>query len=100
MLLGSATLAVNEDLENWRERARCRGMDINVFFPTPGDHGAVGFAKAVCEACEVRQDCLEFAHENEGSGDTTLELGIYGGLTYEERRKHWRRIRDEKRRRR
>ncbi|WP_176236241.1 WhiB family transcriptional regulator [Candidatus Hakubella thermalkaliphila] len=41
---------------HWRKRARCIGTDPNTFFnedPSP--------ALEICEDCEVRTECLEFA---------------------------------------
>ena len=39
------------DIDTWRERAACRGIDVNVFFPSPDDRGAIEFAKA--RYCQV-----------------------------------------------
>ena len=38
-------------------------------------------AKAICQGCQVRPQCLEFAF------DTDQEAGIWGGMTEEERRR-------------
>ncbi len=64
----------------WQERANCRGADPNLFFP--GQGGSTREAKAMCAACEVRDDCLEFA-VTEGE----RMIGIWGGLSERERRK-------------
>ncbi len=61
----------------------------DLFFPigatgTAVDH--IEAAKSVCEVCEVRAECLEFALA------TNQEAGIWGGTTEEERRalrKEW-----------
>lgn len=63
----------------WRDRARCIGMDFDLFFPA---RGASTFeAKAVCEGCAVRAECLEFALE------TDQKFGIWGGTSERERRR-------------
>ncbi len=63
----------------WRNRAACRGIDPDIFFPVTDEEA--GPAKAVCDACPVREACLEFAlaaREKEG---------VWGGATERERRR-------------
>jgi WhiB family redox-sensing transcriptional regulator len=63
----------------WRQRAACRGLDADIFYPVSDDDAY--HAQAVCNACPVRQPCLEHAltfREREG---------IWGGLTERERRR-------------
>lgn len=72
------------DDTGWRSVARCRNTDPDLFFPvgTTGpalDH--IEAAKAVCDACEARPACLEFALI------TNQESGVWGGTSEEERRK-------------
>jgi len=62
----------------WRERAACRGTDLEVFFPGRGE--SAGPARQVCAACPVRQPCLDYAITNR------ITHGIWGGLTERERR--------------
>ncbi len=69
----------NPTNQTWRDRSACRGLDPGIFYPM-GDEDSPE-AKVVCEACPVRQPCLEHAlatRENEG---------IWGGLTARERRR-------------
>lgn len=61
----------------WQTRAACRGLDAELFFPTPQDDPA--HAKEICEACPVRIACLSFSIEH---GE---RYGIWGGLTERER---------------
>ena len=78
-------------LDTWRERAACRGIDVNVFFPSPDDREAIEFAKArYCQWCPVRQECLEWAIAEMGVGTANDDLGIYGGMTFTERRSYHR----------
>lgn len=60
-------------MADWRDRAACRGLDPNMFFPERGDYVAVEAAKAVCSSCPVAAECLQFAIE---VGETE---GIWGG---------------------
>ncbi|MBT1164577.1 WhiB family transcriptional regulator [Bifidobacterium felsineum] len=63
----------------WRERAACRNTpDPDVFYPNAG--GDVSQAKAICDDCPVKTECLDHAlRMNE-------QYGIWGGLTVNERR--------------
>lgn len=63
---------------NWLERAECRDVDPELFFPPVG--GEVGEAKAVCARCPVRDECLDWAIA------TPVTAGIFGGLTWQERK--------------
>lgn len=63
---------------DWLERARCRGMDPDRFFVR-------GIAQArpvirVCERCPVKDDCLQYALDND------ITFGVWGGLTERQRR--------------
>jgi WhiB family redox-sensing transcriptional regulator len=63
----------------WRNRAACRGIDPDIFFPVTEEDAEP--AKAICDACPVREACLEFAlaaREREG---------VWGGCTERERRR-------------
>ena len=76
---------------SWVERARCRGMDVELFFPIGTGEAAQAQAeraKRVCAECPVRRECLEYALSS-GADD-----GIWGGMTPQERRQlHLRRRR-------
>ena len=61
----------------WMARAACHGSDINVFFPTSGITAAN--AKAACEGCPVRAECLQYAIDNE------IHHGVWGGLSERQR---------------
>ena len=62
----------------WRDRAACRGTDLNLFFPGRGE--SADPARQVCVRCPVRQLCLEYALSNR------ITHGIWGGMTERERR--------------
>lgn len=67
---------------NWRASAACRpgsGVDPELFWPPSRTDATIQLAKAICDRCEVRADCLAEALVR---GE---EEGIWGGLTPEER---------------
>ena len=64
---------------SWQEQALCAQTDPEAFSPEKG--GSTREAKAVCELCEVRDECLSYALENDE------RFGIWGGLSERERRR-------------
>lgn len=70
----------------WQDRARCRDLDPELFFPpleaesTDQRQTRERAAKAVCAACQVRSECLTWAVANQE------RLGVWGGTTERERR--------------
>jgi len=78
---------------SWLDRAACRGMDAPLFF-APDDETRPereireAKAKAVCQQCLVRGQCLDYALRN------SIRYGVWGGLNPEERvRERRRRVR-------
>ena len=67
---------------SWRADARCKGTDPNVFFPETAL--AAQEALAVCADCEVRAECGEWALVHLRGMD---DLGVWGGMRQEERRR-------------
>ncbi len=83
-VINVSTTPVKWDVDKWRTDAACSDFDTNMFFPDPESEDDVvpqiSAAKAICAACPVRQNCLEFAIR-------TRQLdGVWGGCTPEERR--------------
>jgi WhiB family redox-sensing transcriptional regulator len=76
--LRQALLGTGDDLA-WQDRANCTGANADLFFPERG--ASTRTAKAICRACDVREDCLEFAIT------TGEKFGIWGGMSERERRK-------------
>jgi len=66
-------------MSNWRDMARCQGVDPEIFHPAEDDDGET--AKAICELCPVREPCLEYALA------TREKEGVWGGFTARERRR-------------
>jgi WhiB family redox-sensing transcriptional regulator len=63
----------------WRQQARCRGVDPEIFHPGEDDDPSA--AKAICALCPVREACLEHALA------VREKHGVWGGLTERERRR-------------
>jgi len=55
----------------------CAQADPEAWFPEKGEK--VSQAKKICQACPIRNQCLEYALE------TNEVFGIWGGLTYKQR---------------
>ena len=63
----------------WRQRAACRGVDADIFYPITDEEAED--AKSVCGSCGVRAACLEWALANRERD------GVWGGATERERRR-------------
>ena len=63
----------------WRQRAACRGVDPDIFYPVTDEEAED--AKSICGACDVRHLCLEWALGNREHD------GVWGGATERERRR-------------
>jgi WhiB family redox-sensing transcriptional regulator len=56
----------------WQDLAACVGTDPDAFFPEQGGNSRA--AKRICMTCDVREECLQYALDND-------ECGIWGGLS-------------------
>lgn len=65
-------------------RAKCHGVDGDVFYPERYNDTTTAEAKAVCEGCLIRADCLLWAlrYEPDGvyAGYTPAERAAMGGV--------------------
>lgn len=76
----AAAVFLFEDLDiSWQDQALCAQTDPELFFPDKS--GSTREAKRVCQSCEVRTQCLEYAIANQE------RFGVWGGLSERERRK-------------
>lgn len=79
-------MSVQRADELWQMKAACRGPQASAFFPPSHferkDEKArrEAAAKAICETCSVRRECLEYALR------IREPHGIWGGLNESERR--------------
>ena len=64
-------------MTDWMTRAACRGMDPEIFFPERGEGNTA--AKAVCDRCPVRLECLALAVSSAEA------YGVWGGLSVQAR---------------
>lgn len=81
VFLGVPGVRVPDESEqlSWQTEALCAQTDPEAFFPEKG--GSTREAKRICDGCEVRSACLEYALQNDE------RFGIWGGLSERERRK-------------
>ena len=71
------------DEDRWRALAACKDVETDIFFPTKGDsRKKIDRAKAVCNDCMVKKECLDYSLTFE----ERKMPGIWGGLTGIERR--------------
>jgi WhiB family redox-sensing transcriptional regulator len=68
-----------EEEPEWQDRALCAQTDPEAFFPEKG--GSTREAKRICQGCDVRAECLEYALAHDE------RFGIWGGLSERERRR-------------
>jgi WhiB family redox-sensing transcriptional regulator len=71
------------DQEAWMEEGSCVYANTELFFPVGSSMKAIkqsNEAKAICNECVVKIDCLEYAIR------TNQDSGVWGGTTEEERK--------------
>lgn len=69
----------------WRDDASCKEMGNAEFFATFNNNGKeaqerLRQVRAICTACKVNKECLDFAVRNE------IAYGVWGGMTASERK--------------
>ncbi len=69
----------------WFQRAACRDLGPELFYPTPRTKPSeLRAAKQVCAECPVSEECLDYALDNRE------ERGIWGGVSPESRKgRYW-----------
>lgn len=80
----TSSRSLNTATDTWRAVSSCRDTDPDLFFPVGTTGPAleqIAAAKAVCNSCEAKEPCLEFALT------TNQDSGVWGGTSEEERRK-------------
>jgi len=63
----------------WSKNAACQGLDASVFYPVSEEDADA--AKAICDVCRSKDQCLEFALARREHN------GVWGGATERERRR-------------
>ncbi|WP_255950446.1 WhiB family transcriptional regulator [Streptomyces odontomachi] len=69
--------SISEADLDWQQRALCAQVGTDFFFPEPGS--SVREAKRICQLCDMRATCLEYALEHDE------RFGVWGGLSEKER---------------
>lgn len=66
---------------DWRDQAACArpGVNLDLFFPDPGQRGKVAKARRICARCPVQAPCLEDALAH------PADEGIRAGTTAKDR---------------
>ena len=80
----TSSRSLNLATDDWRSASACSDTDPALFFPVGTTGPAleqIAAAKAVCDTCDAKSPCLEFALS------TNQDSGVWGGTSEEERRK-------------
>ncbi|SKU46519.1 transcriptional regulator [Mycobacteroides abscessus subsp. abscessus] len=64
---------------NWRDDAICQQIDQDAFFPKRGQNPTG--AKRICALCDVQNDCLSEALDDERGLTREYRFGVRGGKT-------------------
>lgn len=65
----------------WMDDAACADVDPDLFFPKRGDSVTMRRAKAVCDSCPVKVECLDYAMAE------AIKFGVWGGMSERQRRR-------------
>lgn len=66
-------------MDGFQHLAACKGSEPELFFPGRGESCEV--ARKICEGCEVRKECLDFALKNH------IREGVWGGMSERQRKR-------------
>lgn len=67
-------MTIDLSMPEWRKRANCLNLDVDLFFDDYEDDPEVGeFIDSVCATCPVKRECIEYAVESSASG-------VHGGM--------------------
>ena len=72
--------------EDWIDKAPCRGLPTEWFFPERGGNLKVSPGLAVCKTCPYRKPCLALGQEvamipSTRHGHSRKMYGIWGGMS-------------------
>jgi WhiB family transcriptional regulator, redox-sensing transcriptional regulator len=70
-------------MDDWPASALCAQTDPDAFDPEKGH--STRLAKTICNACEVRPPCLDWAMGLEAGQVVRMRVGVLGGLSTIER---------------
>lgn len=72
---------------DWRERAGCRNLDPELFYPGRNDDKAERVAKAICSHCPVIAECREYVLDFEAGHGLDMLYGVWAGMSAADRRR-------------
>lgn len=76
--LGDVNWVLSDSDDGFKERAACRNFPTTLFFLEQFENQRttkLAEARAVCSQCEVADDCLRFALNND------IQYGVWAGTT-------------------
>jgi WhiB family redox-sensing transcriptional regulator len=76
---GGVVVANEAGPEDWRLKAKCFGIDPDLFFPEDG--AGVELAQDFCADCPVKEPCLNYAIKK------NIDHGVWGGESERGRRR-------------
>lgn len=82
---------MKSDIERLIKHAKCGGLSTQQFFEDCWFHNEIPFtdalneARAVCDGCPVRWECLKVALASEAGTAETHRAGVYAGMTASQR---------------
>lgn len=77
----TSALAALLSIPDWYDSALCAQTDLGLFYGETGQSHFTVAAKAVCKACPVKSECLDYALTTPPERD----WGVWGGTTKMER---------------
>lgn len=74
-------MAVDLSMPEWRKKANCLNLDVDLFFDDyEDDEETAEFVDSICHSCPVFKECLQYAVDNDATGvhgGMYLQLGSY-----------------------
>lgn len=78
-LLDNFILELKDNNFGWQNKAECRGEPTELFFMDIEEisinHIKMREARAICDRCQVKKECLDFALIN------NIDYGVWGGTS-------------------
>lgn len=65
---------------NWEQKAHCKGLDTELFYPHSGKYKSFVFIRDLCDKCPVSAECLDAALS------VQEEEGFWAGTSYSTRK--------------
>ena len=73
--MGNSVLKIEQRNLDWMDKALCKELPSDMFFPETSAYAMAKEAKKACSLCAVRLDCLDYALSIPGL------TGVFGGTT-------------------